>query len=46
MSLNFLLDYNKLFFNIFKKSILMKNKIINIFLKVIKEKLREDKKTT
>jgi len=37
MSLNFLLDYNKLFFNIFKKSILMKNKIINVFLKVIQE---------
>jgi len=38
MFLNFLLDYNKLFFNILKKSILMKNKIINVFFRGDKRK--------
>jgi len=40
MSLNLLLDYDKLFFNIFKKKyISMTNKIIYSFVKVIKGKL-------
>jgi len=43
MSLNLLLNYDKLFFNIFKKSISTKNKIINLFCKNDKRGvIRED----
>ena len=43
MSLNILLDYDKLFFNIFKKSTSMKNKIMNLFCRSSKrEATRED----
>jgi len=46
MSLNILLDYDKLFFNIFnKKSISMKNKIMNLFCRSSKrEATLEDEK--
>jgi len=44
MSLNILLDYDKLFFNIFKKNILMKNRIMNLFCRSSKreEATRKD----
>jgi len=43
MSFNILLDYDKLFFNIFKKNISMKNKIMNLFCRSSKrEATRED----
>jgi len=40
----YLLDYDKLFFNIFKKNISMKNRIINLFCRSSKreEATRED----
>ena len=44
MSFNILLDCDKLFFNIFKKNISMKNKIMNLFCRSSKreEATRED----
>jgi len=39
MSLNLLLDYDNLFFNIFKKSISMNNKIIDSLCKSDKRKV-------
>jgi len=47
MSLNILLDYDKLFFSIFKKkSISMNNKIIIYFVGVVKGKLHVKMKTS
>ena len=47
MSLNLLSNYDKLYFNILKKSISMKNEIINSFCKSDKRKAKhEDENNT